>query len=200
MGNEMANRGSRTRQRAGVVVTRLAAVILPGLVVAMMLLGSSRAAFSDTTTNGSNSWSAGTVDVTDDDGASVMFNVSGMKPGDTSTKCIAVNYVGSLTADVRLFGAVAGTGLASYLNTTVEIGSGGSFASCAGFTASSTLFSGTLASLGTTHSNFSNAMAGFVGATNGNSRTYRFTVSLTDNNAAQGLNASATFTWEAQNN
>lgn len=191
-------RATRKGRRRAMLV-RFAAMGASLALVSLLMINGSRAAFTDTTTNGSNSWSAGTVDLTDDDAGSVMFNVSNMKPGDTSTKCIVVTYNGSLTSNVKTYASVAGTGLAPYLNTTVDVGSGGSFADCAGFTASSTLFTGTLASLGTTHSNFANGMAGFNGATSGTTRTYRFTVALADNNLAQGLNASATITWEAQN-
>jgi hypothetical protein len=129
-----------------------------------------------------------------------MFSVTDMKPGDTAINCIVVTYSGSLTpADVNLYGSTGGSGLDAYLNTTVEIGTGGSFGDCTGFTATSTLFSGTLASFGATYTNWATGLAAWSPASTPDSRTFKFTVSLQDDNSAQGLDATATFTWEAQN-
>jgi hypothetical protein len=102
---------------------------------------------------------------------------------------------------VHLYGTVSGA-LGAYLDTTVDIGTGatgGATADCAGFASTSNLFGGTLAAFGTAHSNFGNGAAGFDGATNPSTRSYRVTVTLQDNNGAQGQSANATFTWEAQN-
>ncbi len=169
--------------------------------MSVLVVGGSRAAFNSTTSNGSNSFAAGTVVLSDDDAGSVMFNLSGMKPGDTATKCINVSYTGSLPANVHLYGSVAG-GLGAYLDTTVDIGSGaagGASSDCTGFVSSANLFGGTLTGFGAAHSNFGNGAAGFDGATNPSTRSYRVTVTLQDNNAAQGQSSTATFTWEAQN-
>lgn len=188
--------------RNKVMVARLIALTVSVGVASVFTLNASRAAFTATTTNTGNSWSAGTVVLTDDDSSAVMFNVSNMKPGDTNTKCIKVDYDGSLTADVKAYGVVAGTGLATYLTASVEVGSGGTFADCTGWVANATpvSFSGTLSAFGTTHSNFTNGLGGYAGAASGSDRTYKVTVTLPSGtlNAAQGLTASATFTWEAQ--
>jgi hypothetical protein len=183
-------------------IARAGAPIAAFLMVGALVVVGSRAAFTATTDNASNSWTSGTVVLTDDDSGSAMFNVTGMKPGSSSVKCITVTYSGSLTpADVKLYGTVAGTGLATHLTTSIEIGTGGSFSSCTGFTADSTLYSGTLASFGSTYTNWASGLANWSPASNPESRTFRFTTTLPSNasNTAQGLNASATFTWEAQN-
>jgi len=169
-------------------------------LVSLVVMVGSRAAFSDTTSNAANSWSAGTVTITDDDSGSAMFNASAMKPGDTVTECIVVTYSGSLVpADVSLYGSTGGSGLDAYLDMTVDIGTGGVFGDCIGFSLSSTPFSGTLASFSATHTNFASGVLAWSPAATPQSRTYRFTLTLQDDNAAQGLNATATFTWEAQN-
>jgi len=169
-------------------------------LVSLVVMVGSRAAFSDTTSNAANSWSAGTVTITDDDSGSAMFNASAMKPGDTVTECIVVTYSGSLVpADVSLYGSTGGSGLDAYLDMTVDIGTGGVFGDCTGFSLSSTPFSGTLASFSATHTNFASGVLAWSPAATPQSRTYRFTLTLQDDNAAQGLNATATFTWEAQN-
>jgi hypothetical protein len=181
---------------------RMVSVLASLGVVSALVVASSQAAFNANTTNGSNSWSSGSVAIADDDSDSVLFNVTGMKPGDTATKCVNVTYTGSLTADVKLYGSIAGTGLSTYLTTAIDIGTGaagGSSASCTGFSSSSSLFSGTLASFGSTYTNFTTGLGSFAGATNPTTKSYRFTVTLQDDNAAQSKTATATFTWEAQN-
>ena len=185
-----------SRKRPGWKVGVLAATVL---LTTALILTASFAAFSDTTDNSGNTWSAGTVVLTDDDAGSAMFIVSDMAPLATVTECIVVTYSGSLLpADVNLYGVSGGTGLDVYLDVTVEEGSGGIFGNCAGFTPTSTIFTGTLTSFAATHTNFATGAGAWNPAANPESRTYRFTVTLQDNNLAQGLNATATFTWEAQ--
>jgi hypothetical protein len=185
-------------------LVRLGAALAAFLMVGAIVVVSSRSAFSDTTDNPGNTWTAGTVIITDDDGgATAMFNATAMAPGDTSTECIVVTYEGTLVpADVVLYGVSGGTGLDAYLDVVIEEGSGGVFGDCTalgGFTLNSTPFTNTLANFSATHTNFGNGITGWSPAANPESKTYRITVTLQDNNAAQGLNGTATFTWEAQN-
>ncbi|MDP9398640.1 MAG: hypothetical protein M3P96_12860 [Actinomycetota bacterium] len=86
-----------------------------------------------TTANGPNTWSAGTVAISDDDTGSAMFTATALRPNDTGNKCILVTYNGSLAASVKLYAAATGT-LGTYLDLTVQKGTGGSFANCTGFT------------------------------------------------------------------
>ena len=181
---------------------RAGAPVAAFLVVGALVVGGSRAAFSATATDGSNSWSSGTVVLANDSSGSAMFTVTGMKPGSSNVKCISVTYSGSLVpATINLYGVVAGTGLATYLTTTIEIGTGGSFSSCTGFTPTSTIYTGTVANFSTTYTNFATGLATWSPSSTPDSRTFRFTTTLPSGtvNAAQGLNATATFTWEAQN-
>jgi hypothetical protein len=194
--------GSRQRTAFG-LLTRVGAVAAGLLVMSLLVVTGSQAAFTASTANGSNTFTAGTVSLADDDAGSVMFNLTGMKPGDTATKCVNVNYTGSLAADVKLYGTVGGTGLATYLDTTVDVGTGatgGAALDCTGFALGSNLHNGTLAAFGTAHTDYSNGLGGFTGATNPSAKSYRVTVTLQDNNLAQGKTASVAFTWEAQNN
>lgn len=181
---------------------RAGAPVAAFVVVGALVVVGSRAAFSATTDNQSNSWSAGTVAISDDDSASAMFSVTGLKPGSSNQKCIAVTYTGSLTpADVKLYGTIGGSGLATYIDTVVDIGTGGTFASCAGFSSTSTLYTGTLANFGSTYTNWASGLAAWSPASTPVTRVFRFTTTVQAgaSNAAQGLNASGTFTWEAQN-
>ena len=179
------------------VVVTVAAVVSAAFV-GVLLLGGTRAAFVDTTDNATNTFSAGDVVLSDDDAGSVLFDIANLAPGDARTRCIAVDYNGSLTADVRLYGEVGGNGLADFLDVDIEAGTGGGSTSCSGFVPSTALFSGTLAGFGAAHTGYASGLGGFAGATDPASRTYRITVVLRDDNAAQGRSATAGFTWEAQ--
>jgi Camelysin metallo-endopeptidase len=169
---------------------------------AALIWQNSQAAFTAQTSNAGNSFAAGTVALTDDDTGTFMFSVTGLKPGDTGQKCIAVTYGGSLNAAVKLFvapGDLTGTGLGAYLNLTVEEGTVGAFASCGAFVATATDVPGTLLS---TFAGASTNSATGVGNFNpaggsGASKVYRFTYTLADDNAAMGKNATVKFTWEA---
>ena len=191
------------RRRSGrAALGRFVVVVAAIGVVGLLVLTTSRAAFNDTTDNGPNSFTAGDVVLNDDDAGNVMFDLAGMKPGDTATKCINVTYTGSLPADVKLYGTVGGTGLATYLDTVIDIGTGaggGTNFDCGGFKASANLHTATLDVFGTTNTDYATGLGGFDGATNPTTMSYQFTVTLQDNNAAQGLDATATFTWEARN-
>jgi hypothetical protein len=193
----MTDNRSPRRSRRAMAYRALAMVASLGFV-SVLVMTSSRAAFVDSTDNTSNQFSAGTVELTDDDSGSVLFNVNNLAPTETRTNCITVTYTGSLAANVHAYGAASGA-LAPYLNLVVEVGTGGSYDDCTGFTPGSTLYTGTLANFAATRTNFTNGLAGWNGATNPSSRTYRLSVTLQDNNAAQGLSATADFTWEAQN-
>jgi hypothetical protein len=177
---------------------RWAAAPVALVVASLLVWNASSSAFQATTTNGTNSWAAGTVAISDDDSGSAMFNATGLKPGDTGAKCILVTYGGSLAATVKLYSAVTGT-LGQYLDLTVEQGTGGTSSGCGSFAAESTLYSGTLSGFGTAATNFANGVGSWTPGGAGATKAYRFTYTLQNNNAAQGLSASATFTWEAQN-
>jgi hypothetical protein len=190
--------GSGSERRQHVVAVVLALSLLVGAVAVRLSL----AAFSDATSSDANTFSTGSVVLSDDDAGSAMFGVSNMRPADTVTQCLVVTYSGSLDANVELYGAVtAGTGLENYLDLTVERGSGGTFADCAGFVSAETVYAGTLAGFVTAHSGYATG-AGTWAPTGGapdDAMTYRFVVTLQDDNNAQALSTTASLTWEAQN-
>jgi hypothetical protein len=192
----VAARGATGRRIA--VVSTLVLLIGSGLV-----LRSSMAAFTATTSNPSNQWATGTVAISDDDSGTARFSTAGMVPGGATasgTECIKVSYTGSVTADIRMYVALADltdTGLGQYLTFTVEEGSGGTFASCVGFTPSATVYGpGTLSAFAATYHSFANGFSTWQ-ASGADDRTYRITYALQDNNSAQGKSVSLAFTWEA---
>ena len=194
-----AGRRDDVRRRVTRKILRLGVVVGVFLVVSAILVTSAWAAFSDTTSNATNNWNDHDVQIVDDDSGSAMFNAVHMAPDDVIVNCIVVTYQGSLVpADVSIYGTSGGS-LDAYLDLTIEEGSGGSFGDCTGFSLSSTLFNNMLANFAATHTNFGNGATGWSPAVNPESLTYRFTLTLQDNNLAQGLSTTGTFTWEAQN-
>lgn len=201
------------RRPGGIVVIALAVVL--GLIGSGVLVWhASYAAFSSTTSNGANSWTAGTVTLSDDDAAAVMFNATGLKPGSTGTSCITVNYTGNLsTAGVKLYikagdlvkGGAGPSYLSDYLTMTVAEGSDTNpttFGDCTGFVASNTIINAVhLSSIATTNTNYATGAGVWAPAASG-SKVYEFTYTLDASapSSVAGLNDTATFTWEAQNN
>ena len=84
------------------------------------------------------------------------------------------------------------------LDTTIEIGTGGSFGDCTGFTPTATLFNNTLENFAATHTDWASGLATFTAAANPTSRTFRITVEVQDNPLAQGSTSTADFVFETQ--
>ena len=189
------------------------------LLLTMLVLGcfavvsgaATYSAFSSQTSSSGNSFSAGTVQLTDNDAGTAMLSLSNAQPAASDTSCILITYSGSLDSTVRLYGTVAGS-LASYVTLTVTRGTDASptFDSCASFSADGTnyigasngvIYQGNLSAFPTSYA------AGLVDPTAGSpeswttseTHAYRFVVTLQNDNAAQGQSASASFTWEARN-
>ncbi len=190
------------RSRRSLVI-QIGAIGVALIMVGLLTIQGSQAAFTASTDNGVNNFASGDVVISDDDGGvQVMFDLSDMAPGTTATRCINVTYSGSLTADVTLYGTIAGTGLAPYLDTQIAIGSGaagGSTFDCTGFSGGTQVFDDTLAVFGATHTDYASGVGGFTGATDTTTRSYQITVTLLDDDNAQAKSATATFVWEAQN-
>jgi hypothetical protein len=187
-----------TRQSVLREAVRLTAIAAAVLLLTVLTISRSEAAFSAQTSNSGNGFSTGTVLLTDDDNSASLFTASGLSPLNPVVKCIEITYGGDLLdADVKMYGSASGP-LADHLNVTVDVGTGGTFADCSGFAPTSSIWTGSLSSFGTTHTDWSNGLDVFTATTNPDSRTLRFSVSVSDNNAAQNLSASATFVWESQ--
>lgn len=194
----------------GKVVASLGVV---GVVGALAGMGTF-SAFSSTTANSGNSFAAGTVVIGDNDAGASLYSLSNAKPGDTATSCIKVTYTGTLDSDVRLYTASTIGTLGPYVNLTITPGTQASpsFPGCSGFSADSggAIYSGTLANFASTYGSYATGLVDYPGTVatkwaNGDSVVYRFTVTLADDNNANGAGSGAmntgshAFTWEARN-
>jgi hypothetical protein len=179
------------------------ALAASGVLVAQ----SSYSAFSATTSNPTNNWAVGTVALSDDDTNTAMFNASGLKPGSTGNKCIAVTSSGSLASAVKLYGTSPATtnALSSSITLGVVQGTGGSFGSCTGFPplgTGSSVYSGSLAAFGSTATSYATGLGSWAPTGSAaETRVFQFTytVDAAAPNTTQGGTAAIGFTWEAQN-
>ena len=183
--------------------------ILAGLVVsAGVVWQASYSAFSAPTSNPTSNWAAGTVALADDDAGTALFSASGLKPGSTGQKCIAVTSNGTLPSTVKLYGTGAATtnALSSSINVTITQGTGGTFLNnCSGFTplgTGSSVFTGTLATFASASTSFATGLGTWAPTGSApETRVFQLTYTLDPAapNSAQGGTAALGFTWEAQN-
>ncbi|MBV9832440.1 MAG: hypothetical protein JOZ82_12685 [Marmoricola sp.] len=193
---------SRQINKKRLVAAAAAPVAL--LASGAMVWGASYSAFSATTVNPTSNWSAGTVALADDDSNTAMFTASGLKPGSTGTKCIAVTSTGTLPAAVKLYGTSYSTtnNLAGNVTLTVEEGTGATSSSCAGFVSGTTIYNGTMASFGTSKTSYATGVGSWAPTGSGSeTKSYRVTYTLSSStpDTAQGGTAALGFTWESQN-
>ena len=172
-----------------------------------MVWQASNAAFTATTSDGVNSFAAGTVALSDNDLGTALFSATNLKPGSTGQACIRVTYSGTLAAGVRLYAqsASASNGLDTYLtltvdegtNSTVTAGTCGTWTSATGGGGIST---STLNAFTTARTTYGSG-AGTWNPPSGATKDYQFTYTLSAAapNSAQGGTAQVTFAWEAQN-
>ncbi|HWC21310.1 MAG TPA: hypothetical protein VG502_03330 [Flexivirga sp.] len=186
----------------------IAGAIVAGLAAsAAVVWHASYSAFSAQTTNPSSNWTAGTVGLSDDDSNTALFSATGLKPGSTGTKCIAVTSTGSLASAVKLYGTNSSTtnALAGSINLSITQGTGGGFGSCTGFTALATgagVYSGTLDAFGKSATSYATGLGTWAPTGSGSeTRVYQITYTLdaAAPNTVQGGTASIGLTWEAQN-
>jgi predicted ribosomally synthesized peptide with SipW-like signal peptide len=168
-------------------------------------------AFSSTTSNAGNTFTAGTVHLTDNDSGSAMYGVASAAPGSSVVKCIKLTYGGTLASDVKLYTTSSLGAVADLIDLTVEKGtSAGSpvFPNCGTFNSEATVYSGTLGGFATAHGSYANGLAAYPGSQSAwnaaDTLVYRFTLSLQDDNGANGGASPLTtgahaFTWEARN-
>jgi hypothetical protein len=139
--------------------------------------------------------------LTDDAAGTAMFaDDQGLVPGVPEQRCIRVTLDGNVVPEpVRLYGANVSGALADHLDLVVEVGpDGGVFGDCSGFTPESELFAGTLADFGSRHATFDSGLATWTPVAPGESRSFRFTVTVRDVPEAEGLSAGFGFSWEAR--
>jgi hypothetical protein len=195
-----ARRGGRSLNG---LALQLAAVALSFILIALLVVTSSRQAFVAQNDNVSNQVTAAAVDLTDNDSSTAMFaNVTGLMPGTNVDRCIDVTYTGSVDPTaVLLYINAAPTGtLGPYLNLTIDIGADTAdpYRTCTGFSSSSTLYTGTLADFAANRGSYATGLSTWDPVGSPETRTFRFRLSVQNDPNAEGLTATFGFSWETR--
>lgn len=190
----------RRRPRWGGSVSAVAIVPLALLVATGLVWNTTSALFSTTTGSTGNSMAAAQVSLTDDDAGAAPFALTGLQRGATGARCVVVTYGGTVSAPVRLYASSSSGTLAPHITLTVEQGTGGSFGNCSGFSANTTLYSGTLSAFASGSTSWSTGVGDWTPTAAAQSRTFRLTymVSASAPSTAQNSTADVVFTWEAR--
>lgn len=177
------------------------AVLASGVIVST----ASYAAFTSSTDNPGNAWSAGAIALSDDDSGAAMFAADDLQPGSTGVNCIAVTSDGSLSPDIRLYAdnAAQAQDLDAYLQLDIVQGTGGGYGSCDDFvpaTADATVFSGTLAGLASTAVDHASGLGPWASVGGGEERVFKvsYTLSADAPNTVQGGSAGLDLVWEGR--
>lgn len=188
----------RTKVSGGTRTRKTYVALLVVGVLAMAPWAATHALFSDSASVGANAFSTGSVDVAASP-ASAAVSLSGMAPGDGVTAPVTVSNGGTLEMRYAMTTSTTGSAaLASGLE--MEIRSGVTTCSTAGFGASGTsIYNSTLAS-GALGNPAQGAQAGDRALSAGGSETLCFQVRLpsTAANSLQSLATTATFTFDAE--
>jgi hypothetical protein len=189
--------------RSSTRVATVAGVLVGVLLTSTMVVRTTQAVFSGYSSTPSNTWTTGGAVISNDAVGTAVFSLANdgyLNGGQVAEKCIVVTYVGAtVPASVKLYATASGA-LNTYLNLTVDIGSGGTTGgSCASFAVgTAAIYSGTVAGFAVAATNFGNGVGVWAPGAINATRTYRFTVTVQNTPAAQNDNSSAVFTWEAQ--
>ncbi len=197
-----AEGGRRSPRLAG-------SALLPKIALTLLVIGTfgqlaargTFAAFKGTDASGAGTLTSGTVYITSDTEGQAMLSMPNGAPGSTVTSYTNITYGGTLSASVRLYGRSTGTGLARFLTLTITRGTRaeGAFVpdpiNYAG-AGPGIVYSGTLADL---PANSDSGIADPGTWAQGESHTFEFVVTLTDDPRASGLTADSSFSFEARN-
>jgi hypothetical protein len=196
--------------------TRIRKTLLRGsgpvavLLAGVMVWQGSDAAFTAETYNAGNNWAAGSVAISNDGTGGAMFSLNNVTPSATGSHCIVVTTDADVAGTVKTYlQNNISDGLQNNITMKIEMGTGGSYSDCTGFTATATEDTQTMASLFASHSTYGNGILPWVppGDSATHSRTYKFTWTFdtTDLTEAQindlmGKSVRTDIEWEIQNN
>jgi hypothetical protein len=141
------------------------------------------------------------IALSDSDAGTAMFGNLTLAPGVTVDRCIEVTYDGNVSGDsVLLYAESVSGALAPYLDLTIQMGAdtAGSFGSCAGFSAPTTLYAGTLADFAADHGSYAAGRSTWNPTGGRESRSFRFSLTVRDVPAAAAKTATFGFSWRME--
>lgn len=175
----------------------LAAVAAVALGVTLVYSArTSGAQFTASTSNSSNQFWAGSIDVTTNLAQPVLLTSAGIYPGLEISECMEVSYVGTIEGvSTRMYARVGEGDLSEFLNIAIERAD--SSVPCAEFEPTSQVFEGTLAAYAGRYHDFASGYDLNLGNP-GETATLRIVATVADDNAAQGLSTDFSFFLEGR--
>jgi hypothetical protein len=186
------------RDTGAITATRLVAFAVTALLVSFLVMGSTANVLEAGAAATAGEIRSGTVDLQDDDEGLSLFDLNDLVPERPQTNCIEVTYTGAVFDGVVGLSVRGGGELASHLGITIEVGSGGGFDRCRGFTAAGTLFDGSLADVVADHGPDGQPLSAMAIDEAREQRTFRITFVLRDDPGVEGKVASAEFRWSVR--
>lgn len=193
VGDDPVDVGRRVRRRSrrtDVTTIRALTAGATALLVTFLVASYSQAALGARTETNATRLEAGSVELSDDDDGETLFDVSNMLPDTPVSRCITVDYTGNVVPAPIGLSLVGGGELARSLDLRIESGTGGTFASCAGFAPQQVVHDGRLGEL------LGEGVEVFAWEATPTTRTrvFRFTFVM-DDAARSGADATANFVW-----
>ncbi|MEU3185119.1 hypothetical protein ABZ707_13085 [Streptomyces sp. NPDC006923] len=185
------------------VLAQVVPVPLGLLLSGALVWAATNADWSGTSSNSGNTWTAGSMGLGNDSKVP-MFRIDNMRPGDTGSNCIDIESNATFPTTLKLYSNSPNwpSNFQSFINLTIEVGSGGTAGDCSGFTRHKTVFDGTLDQFIALHTDFRTGLGPWrLSGKPPNSRSFRFAWKFSSSapNSAQGTNTNeASFTWEAR--
>jgi hypothetical protein len=188
------------------IAIQLSAFALTFILIALLVVTSSRAAFVAQNDNTTNQVTSAAIALSDNDSTTAMFNnVPNMVPGTLYERCIDVTYTGTVNPTaVMLYATGTPTGtLAPYLDLTVQVGADtpAAFGDCTGFVSSGTVSTGgTLDAFAAARNSYATGVVGWdpTGTPSPETRTFRFALTVQDVTAAANKTTTFGFSWETR--
>lgn len=180
---------------------RAALGVIALICLALVINVGVRSLVSDTTTSQDSFLQAGKLELSDNDSAQAMFEVSNMTADEVEERCITLENTGSIDIDqVTLYSppgqAGAGGDLSEHIELTVEKGTSTSpFANCETFTSQAEVYHGLLADIPAT---LQDGVEHLTDLTPAQTIAYKFRAQLSGAQAAQQKGVSdVSFIWKA---
>ncbi|TVT47911.1 hypothetical protein FNH05_18445 [Amycolatopsis rhizosphaerae] len=185
------------------VLARVVPVPLGLLLSGALVWGATDADWSGSTSNSGNTWASGSLGLANDSRVP-MFRIEDMRPGDTGSNCIRIKSNADFPTALKLYSNSPNwpSNFQSFVSLKIEVGSGGTFGDCTGFTPNATAFDGTLDQFVALHTDFRTGVGPWkLPGKPPNALSFRFAWRFSPQapNSSQSVSTDeATFTWEAR--
>lgn len=176
----------------------LAASLVALLVAGAIVLTTGTARVRATTENEANAWASAELEVDAVAPSKLLLGATNLFPGQAIAGCATIRYTGSADGiDLRLHGDGSPGGLAPFVVIELEAGTG-TTRDCSDFEPLRRIYRGALSTLLREHGSYRSGLAVLTDAASGSAIMLRGTVTISDDNEAQGLTTDFQLVFEAR--